>query len=84
MDGVFVAYHNTARVFGFQYISLDEMDERLFGGVGRGEPVFEKCIRLLEVIVEEITTMFPEMVRFYLACISILRADVVAVSQMYI
>lgn len=22
MDGIFVAYHNTARIFGFQYISL--------------------------------------------------------------
>jgi hypothetical protein len=22
MDGIFVAYHNTARVFGFQYLPL--------------------------------------------------------------
>jgi hypothetical protein len=64
MDGVLVAYHNTARIFGFQYISLDELDERLFGAIGRGQPVFEKCIRLLEVIAEEIIRLFPEKVIF--------------------
>uniref|UniRef100_A0A060T5I7 ARAD1C12584p n=1 Tax=Blastobotrys adeninivorans TaxID=409370 RepID=A0A060T5I7_BLAAD len=26
MDGIFVAYHNIRRMFGFQYVSLDEMD----------------------------------------------------------
>ncbi|ORY86240.1 mitochondrial protein Pet127-domain-containing protein, partial [Protomyces lactucae-debilis] len=31
MDGIFVAYHNTERIFGFQYISIDEMDECLHG-----------------------------------------------------
>ncbi|EJC98163.1 Pet127-domain-containing protein [Fomitiporia mediterranea MF3/22] len=31
MDGIFLAYHNTARIFGFQYVPLEEMDRRLFG-----------------------------------------------------
>ncbi|AAS51943.1 ADR023Cp [Eremothecium gossypii ATCC 10895] len=26
MDGIFVAYHNISRIFGFQYIPLEEMD----------------------------------------------------------
>ncbi|KAG1787452.1 RNA processing-related protein, mitochondrial RNA degradation [Suillus plorans] len=73
MDGVFVAYHNTARVFGFQYISLEEMDARLFGqdvkpaGVvnsdsapTRGTRVFEKCVKLLEVVMDEIVGVFGE------------------------
>ncbi|KAK2465232.1 hypothetical protein APHAL10511_002586 [Amanita phalloides] len=60
MDGVFVAYHNTARIFGFQYIPLEEMDERLFSpSPGIGDRVFEKCIGLLEVICQEITQCFP-------------------------
>jgi hypothetical protein len=62
MDGVIVAYHNTARIFGFQYISLAEIDERLFGHIGRGQPVFEKCVRLLETVVEEIIQIFPDQV----------------------
>lgn len=64
MDGVFVAYHNTARIFGFQYISVDEMDERLFGGQGRGDRVFEKCIGVLESVAEEIIGVFPKEVNF--------------------
>ncbi|KAG1718268.1 mitochondrial protein Pet127-domain-containing protein [Suillus lakei] len=73
MDGVFVAYHNTARVFGFQYVSLEEMDARLFGpdvkpagaldGDGtptRGARVFEKCVKLLETVMDEIVGVFGE------------------------
>ena len=42
MDGILVAHHNTARIFGFRYIPLSEMDACLFGGEDRGEAVFEK------------------------------------------
>ncbi|KAF9077594.1 mitochondrial protein Pet127-domain-containing protein [Rhodocollybia butyracea] len=60
MDGVFVAYHNTARMFGFQYIPLTEMDQRLFGETpGIGDRVFQKCIEMLEVVSEEIISCFP-------------------------
>ncbi|KAG6850279.1 hypothetical protein H0H93_015536 [Arthromyces matolae] len=60
MDGVIVAYHNTARLFGFQYISLAEMDECLYGaGEGIGDKVFNKCVGLLEKILEEATACFP-------------------------
>jgi hypothetical protein len=74
MDGVFVAYHNTARVFGFQYVSLEEMDARLFGqdkkpaGVNgdgaptRGARVFEKCVKVLEKVMDEIVGVFGERV----------------------
>ncbi|KAJ6619466.1 mitochondrial protein Pet127-domain-containing protein [Mycena sp. CBHHK59/15] len=60
MDGVIVAYHNTARMFGFQYVSLDEMDQRLFGSEpGVGDRVFQKCVGLLECISSEIIQCFP-------------------------
>lgn len=63
MDGVFVAYHNTARLFGFQYVPLQEMDERLFGTrPGAGERVFRKCVGLMEVVAGEITECYPEQV----------------------
>lgn len=65
MDGVLVAYHNTDTVFGFQYISLTEMDDRLFGAEGRGDRVFEKCVKLLEVLVQEATEHFPKQVRTF-------------------
>ncbi|KAF8809570.1 Pet127-domain-containing protein [Phlegmacium glaucopus] len=61
MDGVMVAYHNTEQIFGFQYIPLLEMDERLFGPEeGIGERVFNKCIGLLEAILPEAAACYPE------------------------
>ncbi|RDB18053.1 hypothetical protein Hypma_000891 [Hypsizygus marmoreus] len=61
MDGVIVAYHNTARMFGFQYIPLPEMDEALFGpGAGVGDRVFERCISILERVADEIIQCFPK------------------------
>ncbi|CAO3574499.1 unnamed protein product [Mortierella alpina] len=60
MDGIFVAFHNTARIFGFQYISLDEMDSRLFGTSVMGDECFRNQLRLLNRTLDEITRKYPE------------------------
>lgn len=62
MDGVFVAYHNTARLFGFQYIPLEEMEARLYSDPKAGDRVFDKCLRLLEILYSEIVAPFPKQV----------------------
>lgn len=63
MDGVIVAYHNTERMFGFQYIPLEEMDRQLFGsGPGAGDRVFERCVRVMELVADEIIRCFPKEV----------------------
>ncbi|KAK5820797.1 mitochondrial protein Pet127-domain-containing protein, partial [Linnemannia elongata] len=59
MDGIFVAFHNTARIFGFQYISLDEMDSRLFGSSVMGDECFKNQLRLLNRTLDEITSKYP-------------------------
>ncbi|KAF8431466.1 mitochondrial protein Pet127-domain-containing protein [Boletus edulis BED1] len=59
MDGVLVAYHNTARIFGFQYVSLEEMEERLYGS-GNGTRVFNKCVSLLERILSDVVSVYGE------------------------
>ena len=64
MDGILVAHHNTARIFGFRYIPLSEMDACMFGGEGRGEAVFEKCVLLLEEILKEAISPFSGQVKF--------------------
>ena len=64
MDGVLVVHHNTARIFGFRYIPLSEIEECLFGEKDRGEAVFEKCVLLLEEILMEAITAFPSQVQF--------------------
>ncbi|KAF9497714.1 Pet127-domain-containing protein [Pleurotus eryngii] len=60
MDGVLVAYHNTARLFGFQYVPLEEMDERLFGSPEVGKRVFQKCLALLEIVADEVIRTYPK------------------------
>ncbi|KAH9854710.1 Pet127-domain-containing protein [Lenzites betulinus] len=60
MDGVLVAYHNTARIFGFQYVSLREMDTALFGRPGVGDRVFLRCVALMERLYRAIADVFPE------------------------
>lgn len=61
MDGIFVAYHNTARLFGFQYVPVTEMEDRLYGTghTDRGHRIFEKCVGMMESIMERITECFP-------------------------
>jgi hypothetical protein len=54
MDGIFVAFHNTARVFGFQYISLEEMDSSLFGSSTMGDQSFALSVQLLDKVLNQV------------------------------
>ncbi|WVR05992.1 hypothetical protein IAU60_003020 [Kwoniella sp. DSM 27419] len=59
MDGIFLAYHNTSRLFGFQYIPLSEIDERLFGSTEMAEQAFKLSVALLEDMLKRCTDVFP-------------------------
>ena len=60
MDGIFVAFHNTQRIFGFQYISQAEMDTALHGSdEGVGDSEFKASLHLLNVVLEKATARFP-------------------------
>ncbi|KAH7267093.1 mitochondrial protein Pet127-domain-containing protein [Fusarium redolens] len=62
MDGIFVAFHNTQRIFGFQYISLEEMDEALHGTADLrvGDEEFKVSIKLLNDLLDRATKRFPQ------------------------
>jgi hypothetical protein len=64
MDGIFVAFHNTERIFGFQYVGLDEMDGTIHGGYnsGVGDKEFKASLVLLNKILDRATEKFPEQV----------------------
>ena len=63
MDGIFVAFHNTQRIFGFQYISLSEMDLALHAGNSRiGDQEFKLSIDLLNKVLNKATEKYPETV----------------------
>lgn len=61
MDGIFVAFHNTRRIFGFQYISIDEMDLALHGTNNRilGDREFKISLKLLNTVLDRATARFP-------------------------
>jgi hypothetical protein len=60
MDGILVAYHNTRKIFGFQYISREEMDSRLFGSTKLGDEVFRNALVMFESILDQATQKYPE------------------------
>jgi hypothetical protein len=60
MDGIMVAYHNTSKIFGFQYISREEMDSRLFGSTKIGDQVFRNALVMFESILDMATEKFPQ------------------------
>lgn len=65
MDGIFVAYHNVERIFGFQYLSLPEMDEPLHGqsDTALGDEEFKLSMGLLNEVLERVTAKYAKQVR---------------------
>ncbi|GAA5894417.1 hypothetical protein JCM8208_006229 [Rhodotorula glutinis] len=59
MDGIFVAYHSTARFYGFQYVPISEMDEALFGNSATGDAVFRLALGTLETILHRAKDCYP-------------------------
>jgi hypothetical protein len=61
MDGIFVAYHNTERIFGFQYIPLQEMDLSLHGqeDITLGDREFKLSLHLLNKVLDKAAAKYP-------------------------
>ncbi|KJR81205.1 mitochondrial mRNA processing protein [Sporothrix schenckii 1099-18] len=61
MDGIYVAFHNTQRIFGFQYISINEMDVALHGtdDTTLGDREFKLSLHLLNAVLDKATDRFP-------------------------
>lgn len=64
MDGIFVAFHNIEQIFGFQYISLNEMDFAIHGQADTclGNQEFALSLKLLNTIFDKATHAFPDQV----------------------
>lgn len=70
MDGIFVAYHNIERIFGFQYLPLEDMDNVLHGQKDTclGDQEFKMSISLLDELMQKATTQYPEQVSASTEC----------------
>lgn len=62
MDGLLVAYHNTQQIFGFQYISREEISTRLFGNTHMGDMVLDRTLQLFHHILDVATKKYPKRV----------------------
>jgi len=68
MDGIFVAFHNVERIFGFQYVSLPELDLHLHGqsDTTLGDQEFKISLAMLDEVFERATQKYPEQsLRFH-------------------
>lgn len=54
MDGIFVAFHNTKVIFGFEYLPLEEMEEYIFETKEMADISFKTCTSLLSIILKKI------------------------------
>ena len=66
MDGIFIAFHNVERIFGFQYLGLSDMDAVLHGqhDTQLGNQEFKLSIALLDELLSRATAQFPDTVSF--------------------
>jgi hypothetical protein len=62
MDGIFVAYHNIERIFGFQYVSLEDMDLVLHGQKDRilGDQELNTSLCILGAVLDRAVKRFPK------------------------
>ncbi|PGG97254.1 hypothetical protein AJ80_09723 [Polytolypa hystricis UAMH7299] len=68
MDGILVAFHNIQRIFGFQYVSLPELDMCLHGqnDTALGDTEFQLSVVMWNKILEKATAQFPnQSLRFH-------------------
>jgi hypothetical protein len=67
MDGIFIAFHNIERIFGFQYLNLADMDKVLHGqnDTTLGDQEFKLSLSLVDELLSKATTQFPNTVRIH-------------------
>lgn len=58
MEGAFISYHNTKKIFGFEFIKLEDMQRRMFGNSNFSDIIFKSSIRLLECIFDRVLQDF--------------------------
>lgn len=59
MDGALISYHNTQRIFGFEYISLVDMERRILGNSNFSNIIFKASLKLLQETLDQIVKDFP-------------------------
>ena len=59
MDGALVSYHNTQKIFGFEYVKLEDMERRVFGNTKFSDIIFKASLKMMEETLDHIINDFP-------------------------
>jgi hypothetical protein len=65
MDGAFIAYHNTQKIYGFEYVKLKEIEERIFGNCLYSDIIFKSSLKLIQESFSEIIKNYPNKDKLY-------------------
>jgi len=60
MSGIFLCYHSTKVIFGFEYLKREEMERILFGSEMLGNAVFHSSLQLFQIVLDAITARHPD------------------------
>lgn len=62
MNGIYLAYHNVKRIFGFQYLPIEDMDLALHGQSDTclGDQEFKASLELFNEVLNKATAKFPK------------------------
>lgn len=66
MDGAFISYHNTQKIYGFEYISLSDIERRIFGNCNFSNIIFKASLKMLEETLEYILRDFGNEEKLYI------------------
>lgn len=66
MDGAFISYHNTKKIYGFEYCSLNDIERRIFGNCNFSNIIFKASLKMLEETLEYILRDFPNEEKIYI------------------
>lgn len=59
MNGALISYHNTQRIYGFEYITLADMERRILGNSNFSDVIFKASLKLLQETLDKIVEDFP-------------------------
>ena len=79
MEGAILAYHNIEKIAGFEYIKLDEMEQRLFGNSEFANKVFSASLASLQILLNRIVADFPNMNALYLGVYANASSDEITI-----
>lgn len=60
MDGAFISYHNTRKVFGVEYVTIQDIERRIFGNKNFSDIIFKASLKMLQETLDYLLKDFKD------------------------